>query len=222
MSKNVKFKLIKIIIALTIIIFFSFMLITSYIHKSVVADVEIESIINEIQSNSNYVQAKDINRTFLNAIVAIEDHRFYEHGAIDLISIARATLINIKNKEILEGGSTITQQLVKNVFLDMNQTFERKINEIFFAFELEKLYSKEEILELYVNVVYYGDGYTGIKAACNGYFNKQPKDLTEDEATLLAGLPQAPSLYALNNNYERALDRQQEVIEAYNRWGVAY
>lgn len=198
------------------------MLITSYIHKSVVADVEIESIINEIQSNSNYVQAKDINRTFLNAIVAIEDHRFYEHGAIDLISIARATLINIKNKEILEGGSTITQQLVKNVFLDMNQTFERKINEIFLAFELEKLYSKEEILELYVNVVYYGDGYTGIKAACNGYFNKQPKDLTEDEATLLAGLPQAPSLYALNNNYERALDRQQEVIEAYNRWGVAY
>ena len=222
MSKNVKFKLIKIIIALTIIIFFSFMLITSYIHKSVVADVEIESIINEIQSNSNYIQAKDINRTFLNAIVAIEDHRFYEHGAIDLISIARATLINIKNKEILEGGSTITQQLVKNVFLDMNQTFERKINEIFLAFELEKLYSKEEILELYVNVVYYGDGYTGIKAACNGYFNKQPKDLTEDEATLLAGLPQAPSLYALNNNYERALDRQQEVIEAYNRWGVAY
>lgn len=222
MSKNVKFKLIKIIIALTIIIFFSFMLITSYIHKSVVADVEIESIINEIQSNSNYVQVKDINRTFLNAIVAIEDHRFYEHGAIDLISIARATLINIKNKEILEGGSTITQQLVKNVFLDMNQTFERKINEIFLAFELEKLYSKEEILELYVNVVYYGDGYTGIKAACNGYFNKQPKDLTEDEATLLAGLPQAPSLYALNNNYERALDRQQEVIEAYNRWGVAY
>ena len=222
MSKNVKFKLIKIIIALTIIIFFSFMLITSYIHKPVVADVEIESIINEIQSNSNYVQAKDINRTFLNAIVAIEDHRFYEHGAIDLISIARATLINIKNKEILEGGSTITQQLVKNVFLDMNQTFERKINEIFLAFELEKLYSKEEILELYVNVVYYGDGYTGIKAACNGYFNKQPKDLTEDEATLLAGLPQAPSLYALNNNYERALDRQQEVIEAYNRWGVAY
>lgn len=222
MSKNVKFKLIKIIIALTIIIFFSFMLITSYIHKSVVADVEIESIINEIQSNSNYVQAKDINRTFLNAIVAIEDHRFYEHGAIDLISIARTTLINIKNKEILEGGSTITQQLVKNVFLDMNQTFERKINEIFLAFELEKLYSKEEILELYVNVVYYGDGYTGIKAACNGYFNKQPKDLTEDEATLLAGLPQAPSLYALNNNYERALDRQQEVIEAYNRWGVAY
>lgn len=222
MSKNVKFKLLKIIIALTIIIFFSFMLITSYIHKSVVADVEIESIIDEIQSNSNYVQAKDINRTFLNAIVAIEDHRFYEHGAIDLISITRATLINIKNKEILEGGSTITQQLVKNVFLDMNQTFERKINEIFLAFELEKLYSKEEILELYVNVVYYGDGYTGIKAACNGYFNKQPKDLTEDEATLLAGLPQAPSLYSLNDNYERALDRQQEVIEAYNRWGVAY
>lgn len=222
MSKNVKFKLPKILLTLTIIIFFSFMLITSYIHESVVDDVEIQNIISEIQSNSNYVQAKDINKTFLNAIVAIEDHRFYEHGAIDLISIARATLINIKNKEILEGGSTLTQQLVKNLFLDMNQTIERKINEIFLAHELEQLYSKEEILELYVNVVYYGDGYTGIKSACNGYFNKQPKDLTEDEATLLAGLPQAPSLYALNNNYERALERQQQVIEAYNKWGIYY
>ena len=220
MSKNVKFKLPKILLTLTIIIFFSFMLITSYIHESVVDDVEIQNIISEIQSN--YVQAKDINKTFLNAIVAIEDHRFYEHGAIDLISIARATLINIKNKEILEGGSTLTQQLVKNLFLDMNQTIERKINEIFLAHELEQLYSKEEILELYVNVVYYGDGYTGIKSACNGYFNKQPKDLTEDEATLLAGLPQAPSLYALNNNYERALERQQQVIEAYNKWGIYY
>ena len=222
MSKNVKFKLPKILLTLTIIIFFSFMLITSYIHESVVDDVEIQNIISEIQSNSNYVQAKDINKTFLNAIVAIEDHRFYEHGAIDLISIARAALINIKNKEILEVGSTLTQQLVKNLFLDMNQTIERKINEIFLAHELEQLYSKEEILELYVNVVYYGDGYTGIKSACNGYFNKQPKDLTEDEATLLAGLPQAPSLYALNNNYERALERQQQVIEAYNKWGIYY
>ena len=100
MSKNVKFKLPKILLTLTIIIFFSFMLITSYIHESVVDDVEIQNIISEIQSNSNYVQAKDINKTFLNAIVAIEDHRFYKHGAIDLISIARATFINIKNKSI--------------------------------------------------------------------------------------------------------------------------
>lgn len=222
MSKNVKFKLPKILLTLTIIIFLSFMLIASYIHDSVVDDVKIQDIISEVQSNSNYLQAKDISKIFLNSIVAIEDHRFYEHGAIDLISITRATLINIKNKEILEGGSTLTQQLVKNLFLDMDQTIERKINEIFLAHELEKLYSKEEILELYVNVVYYGDGYTGIKAACNGYFNKQPKDLTEDEATLLAGLPQAPSLYALNNNYERALERQQQVIEAYNKWGIAY
>lgn len=220
MAKKVKFKLLKFLLTSIILIFFTFMLIISSIYRSIVNDIEIENIVNEIQSSSNYVQAEDISEIFLDAIVAIEDHRFYKHGAIDLISIARATFINIKNKEIVEGGSTITQQLVKNLFLNMDQTLERKINELFIAFELEKLYSKEEILELYVNVVYYGDGFTGIKSASNGYFNKQPKDLTKDEATLLAGLPQAPSAYALNSNYEKALERQQQVIEALNNLNI--
>lgn len=120
------------------------MLIISSIYRSIVNDIEIQNIVNEIQSGSNYVQAEDISQIFLDAIVAIEDHRFYKHGAIDLIPIARATFINIKNKEIVEGGSTITQQLVKNLFLNMDQTLERKINEIFIAFELEKLYSKKK------------------------------------------------------------------------------
>ena len=222
MAKKVKFKLLKFLLTSIILIFFTFMLIISSIYRSIVNDIEIENIVNEIQSSSNYVQAEDISEIFLDAIVAIEDHRFYKHGAIDLISIARATFINIKNKEIVEGGSTITQQLVKNLFLNMDQTLERKINELFIAFELEKLYSKEEILELYVNVVYYGDGFTGIKSASNGYFNKQPKDLTKDEATLLAGLPQAPSAYALNSNYEKALERQQQVIEALNNLNITY
>ena len=220
MAKKVKFKLLKFLLTSIILIFFTFMLIISSIYRSIVNDIEIENIVNEIQSSSNYVQAEDISEIFLDAIVAIEDHRFYKHGAIDLISIARATFINIKNKEIVEGGSTITQQLVKNLFLNMDQTLERKINELFIAFELEKLYSKEEILELYVNVVYYGDGFTGIKSASNGYFNKQPKDLTKDEATLLAGLPQAPSAYALNSNYVKALERQQQVIEALNNLNI--
>ena len=219
-GKKGRFKLVKFLLTSILLIFFTFMLIISSIYRSIVNDIEIQNIVNEIQSGSNYVQAEDISQIFLNAIVAIEDHRFYKHGAIDLISIARATFINIKNKEIVEGGSTITQQLVKNLFLNMNQTLERKINEIFIAFELEKLYSKKEILELYVNVVYYGDGFTGIKSACNGYFNKHPKDLTKDEATLLAGLPQAPSAYALNSNYEKALERQKQVIEALNNLSI--
>ncbi|WP_291656420.1 biosynthetic peptidoglycan transglycosylase [Clostridium sp.] len=169
MAKKGRFKLVKFLLTSILLIFFTFMLIISSIYRSIVNDIEIQNIVNEIQSGSNYVQAEDISQIFLDAIVAIEDHRFYKHGAIDLIPIARATFINIKNKEIVEGGSTITQQLVKNLFLNMDQTLERKINEIFIAFELEKLYSKKEILELYVNVVYYGDGFTGIKSADNNF-----------------------------------------------------
>ena len=220
MAKKVRFKLLKFLFIFIILTCFTSVLIISSVYRSIINDIEIQNIVNEIQASSNYVQVEDINEIFLDAIVAIEDHRFYKHGAIDLISIARATFINIKNKDIVEGGSTITQQLVKNLFLNMEQTLERKLNEIFIAFELEKLYSKEEILELYVNIVYYGDGFTGIKSACNGYFNKEPKDLSKDEATLLAGLPQAPSAYALNSNYEKALERQQQVIEALNNLNI--
>ncbi|WP_370773124.1 transglycosylase domain-containing protein [Clostridium sp.] len=222
MAKKVRFKLLKFLFIFIILTCFTSVLIISSVYRSIINDIEIQNIVNEIQASSNYVQVEDINEIFLDAIVAIEDHRFYKHGAIDLISIARATFINIKNKDIVEGGSTITQQLVKNLFLNMEQTLERKLNEIFIAFELEKLYSKEEILELYVNIVYYGDGFTGIKSACNGYFNKEPKDLSKDEATLLAGLPQAPSAYALNSNYEKALERQQQVIEALNNLNITY
>lgn len=222
MAKKVRFKLLKFLFSFIILTCFTSVLIISSVYRSIINDIEIQNIVNEIQASSNYVQVEDINEIFLDAIVAIEDHRFYKHGAIDLISIARATFINIKNKDIVEGGSTITQQLVKNLFLNMEQTLERKLNEIFIAFELEKLYSKEEILELYVNIVYYGDGFTGIKSACNGYFNKEPKDLSKDEATLLAGLPQAPSAYALNSNYEKALERQQQVIEALNNLNITY
>ena len=222
MAKKVRFKLLKFLFIFIILTCFTSVLIISSVYRSIINDIEIQHIVNEIQASSNYVQVEDINEIFLDAIVAIEDHRFYKHGAIDLISIARATFINIKNKDIVEGGSTITQQLVKNLFLNMEQTLERKLNEIFIAFELEKLYSKEEILELYVNIVYYGDGFTGIKSACNGYFNKEPKDLSKDEATLLAGLPQAPSAYALNSNYEKALERQQQVIEALNNLNITY
>ena len=222
MAKKVRFKLLKFLFIFNILTCFTSVLIISSVYRSIINDIEIQNIVNEIQASSNYVQVEDINEIFLDAIVAIEDHRFYKHGAIDLISIARATFINIKNKDIVEGGSTITQQLVKNLFLNMEQTLERKLNEIFIAFELEKLYSKEEILELYVNIVYYGDGFTGIKSACNGYFNKEPKDLSKDEATLLAGLPQAPSAYALNSNYEKALERQQQVIEALNNLNITY
>lgn len=176
--------------------------------------------INSIRNNRNYVKLKNIDKKFLDSIIAIEDHRFYSHGALDYISICRATINNIKARRVVEGGSTITQQLAKNLCLSNERSFKRKFKEILLAFELEKKYSKEEILELYVNVINFGDGNIGIGQATKGYFGKSAKYLTYGEATMLAGLPQAPSVYALSNNNDLCKKRQSQVINAlekYNR-----
>lgn len=183
-----------------------------------ISPMVIEKRIDEIRQQEDYVTIDDISETFLNVIVAVEDHRFYNHGAIDLVSIARAFYENIKNGQIVQGGNTITQQLAKNIFLSNEKTLERKIKEIIISFKLEEEYSKPEILELYVNIIYYGDGYTGISEASKGYFNKKPNELKEDEAILLAGIPQAPSYYELSSNYDKAERRQQEVIAALNNF----
>lgn len=174
----------------------------------------IEETVATLQNNPYYTSFDQISPTFLDAIVAIEDHRFYKHGAVDFIGLGRALITNFISGDIEQGGSTITQQLAKNLFLDKTQTLERKIKEVFLAYKLERLYSKEEILEMYVNAIYYGDGNTGIAMASENYFNKSPKDLSFNEATLLAGLPQAPSLYALSSHYDAALKRQSQVIAA--------
>ena len=156
----------------------------------------------------------EISDDLLNATIAIEDHRFYEHNGVELRSMARALVQNIVAGEIVGGGSTITQQLAKNLYYTYDQSYLRKFSEIFTAYALEKELSKDEILEVYVNIINYGDNYFGIKEAAEGYFNKEPKDLTLDEATLLAGLPQSPSNYQLSDHHEAAKQRQQQVIEA--------
>lgn len=216
--KKLFLNIIKFIMVFLIIISTMFIGVGCGVYKSIIDETSIESKIEEVKENSNYTELDNIDKTFLDAIVAIEDHRFYKHGAIDLVSIARALITNLENGQILEGGSTITQQVAKNIFLTNEQSFDRKIKEICIAQKLENKYTKEEILELYVNVIYFGDGYIGIKEACNGYFNKEPNELSDNEATLLAGLPQAPSLYALNNNYDYAVERQKQVIEALEKW----
>ena len=119
-------------------------------------------------------------------------------------------LENIREKDIVAGGSTISQQLGRLLYFTQEKLFTRKIAELFVAFDLEKNYSKDEILELYINIIYYGDGYYGIKEASNGYFNKEPKDMTDCECILLAGIPNAPSIYA--NNLELLKQRQKQVL----------
>lgn len=178
----------------------------------------VEIKVTEIKNKEDFITIEEISPYFLDAIVATEDHRFYKHGAIDGIAILRATVENVLEGRLVQGGSTITQQLAKNMYFTNEKTFIRKIGELFVAYELEEEYSKEEILELYVNIIYYGDGNTGIKEASNNYFHKAANQLTLDEATLLAGLPQAPSRYALSENYEAAKKRQKQVVAAMDRY----
>ena len=136
-----------------------------------------------------------------------------------MIAIGRAAWNNLTSWSLQEGGSTITQQLAKNMYFTQEKSFIRKIAEMFMAFRLESSYAKDEILELYVNSIYFGDGYYCVRDASQGYFGKDPIDMTGYESTLLAGIPNAPSVYSLTANPDLAEQRQQYVIQQMVRYG---
>lgn len=151
----------------------------------------LESRLNRTQ----FVPADQIPKLLKEAIVAAEDRRFYEHGALDPIGVTRAAINNYLAGTAVEGGSTIAQQTVKNIFLSNERTMTRKIREMFLAVQLERNYTKDQILEIYLNTIYFGHGTYGIGEAAKTYFHKSVKDLTLAECAMLAGLPQAPSAY---------------------------
>ena len=221
MKKIIKglFALIMLIIILGGIAFGIFAFKGYNMYKDALSKESMESRIEKIRNETDYLPIEMISKDFKNAIIAIEDHRFESHGAVDFISIGRAIFRNITNFNLDEGGSTITQQLAKNTFFTQEGTLTRKIAEIFAAVDLEKEYSKDEIIELYMNTIYFGDGYYGINQASHGYFNKEPLELTFDEATLLAGIPNAPSVYSLSNNPDLARQRQKHVIQSMIDYG---
>ena len=207
----------KLFIFIIIILIFSISLIVFKGYKmytEAIKETPIEDKINEIKNSENYIKIDNIDEDFKNAIIAVEDHRFYNHKGIDLISTTKAIFINIKNKELTTGGSSITQQLAKNMYFSLEKKFSRKIAEIFVVSYLEENLTKDEILELYLNTIYYGNGYYGINNASLGYFDKNANDLTLNEATILAGLPNAPSAYSLDKNKELAKKRQKQVLNA--------
>lgn len=174
----------------------------------------IQEKVEKIRSQPHYVKIDEISPTLLEATVSIEDHRFYQHNGVDYRSLARALVNNIFASGIVGGGSTITQQLAKNLYFDYQPSYIRKMSEIFLAYDLEAELSKKEILELYVNVINYGDNHMGIYEASMGYFGKTPDQLSLDEASLLAGLPQSPSNYQLSNHEAAARNRQKMVLSA--------
>lgn len=167
----------------------------------------------------NWVTLDGIPLYFQQAIISIEDNRFYQHAGIDLESVMRATLVNLQSGELVEGGSTITQQLVKNLFLTQDRTWSRKAFELPLTFLMENQFSKKEILEMYLNSIYFGSGAYGIGPAAKVYFAKTPDKLSLAEATLIAGLPAAPSLYSPLVDLPMAKQRQKIVLAAMVKHG---
>ena len=165
-------------------------------------------------NRADYVPIDRIAPDLGRAVVAVEDRRFYTHMGFDAAGMARAALVNIQHGRIEEGASTITQQLVKNLFLANDQTFTRKAEELLLALDIELAYTKPEILEMYLNVVYYGAGFYGVNAASEGYYGKSPSDLDLPEASMLAGIPNAPSELSPFVDFIAAKKRQAVVLDA--------
>ena len=160
------------------------------------------------------VTIKDIGSDLLNAVIAIEDRRFYRHFGIDPIGVFRALIKNILSADIKEGGSTLTQQVAKLVFLTPEKTLSRKVKELMLSLWLEHQYSKNQILTIYLNRAYFGSGFYGISAASKGYFGKTPKNLSLKESVILAGLLKAPSKYSPFRSKKRAKKRGNNVLKA--------
>lgn len=211
----------KFILKLFLFLFFLFIVLASIAclvgftyYSKALKEEPLLSRVDKVTSKENFVQFKDLPQNYVNAVIAIEDRRFYTHGPVDFIAIARAFYKNIKDGDFDEGGSTITQQVAKNIVFSQDKNIARKLGEIFAASELEKNYSKDEIFAMYVNSAYFGNGYNGIYEASHGYYNKDPKDLNLDESSMLAGIPNAPSIYAPTVNPDLAKQRQAQVLSA--------
>ena len=188
-------------------------------YKQAIEQISVEDKIAEIKDKENYTNFSELPQMYKNAVIAVEDHRFYKHNGIDIIAIGRSAFNDIKAMSFVEGGSTITQQLAKNIYFTQEKKIERKIAEVFMAFEIEKNCDKDEILELYLNTSYFGDGYYTPKEACRGYFNKELNEMTDYECILLAGIPNAPSVYAPTKNPVLAKQRQKQVMKKMIEYG---
>ena len=212
--------LIVLTLFLLTILFFAFLAATANVESlkeglkqsTIIYDKDEEVATKLATNRAKGIAVDEIPESVKKAVVAIEDERFYQHNGFDVKGIARAFFKNLFAGRITGGGSTLTQQLTKNALLSSEKTYKRKIEELFLAVEIEKKYKKDEILQMYLNQVYFGSGAWGIEQAANKYFNKNVSDLTISESALLAGLLQAPSALDPFRNYERAMNRRDVVL----------
>lgn len=181
--------------------------------SSQVFDINGDLICNlHLEENRLPIKLDKMPKDLQNAFIAVEDARFYSHCGVDPIGILRAAVVNITAGSVSEGGSTITQQLAKNAYLSQERTLKRKIQEVFLALQIESQYTKDEILEMYLNQIYFGQGAYGVQAAAKTYFNKNAEELTLPECAMLAGIPKSPNYYSPFNNLKASKNRQEVVL----------
>ena len=171
-------------------------------------------IVYQGSSTSKWVKLEDVSKYYIDAVISIEDKNFYKHNGFDYLRILKASFKNIQNKKIVEGASTISQQYIKNLYQNFNKTWSRKLKETILTLNLEVNYSKNEILEGYINTINFGQGNIGIADASLYYFNKEPSDLTLEEALILAGIPKSPNNYNPVTNYDKSIERAKTVLKS--------
>ncbi len=207
-------KLFKILIVIIVVLALGALAII--MHQPEGGDYTLDrSLYQTIAARPGYVKLEDISPIFVDVLIANEDKRFYQHGGFDLVRIGGAIVGNVKANRLVTGGSTITQQLAKNLFYGREQTLSRKLFELGSSIRLEYYFSKQKILEMYINVIYYGSDAYGIAEASKVYFNTTPDKLTLEQSTMLVGLLPAPSVYNPNNDIELARQRQAEALQNY-------
>ncbi|MCI8609921.1 MAG: transglycosylase domain-containing protein [Firmicutes bacterium] len=216
-------RLIKKILALALLVVIAWVGITFYdgyqMYEKALEELPLEEKVEEVTGQEHFTPLTKLPKTYLDAVLAVEDRSFYEHHGFNLRSTARAVIRNFQEKELVEGGSTITQQLAKIWYFDLNKKFDRKVAELLMALHIENLYEKDEILEFYLNSIYFGSGYYNVYDASMGYFDKAPKDMTDYECTLLAGIPNAPSVYSPDVSPDLAEQRRKQVVQCMVQYG---
>lgn len=203
--------IVLIIILFATVIFYSYKGYRMY--QDAVRDTPVSKTVSEIRNREHFTKYEELPAIYIDAVISAEDKRFFSHPGIDPLAIGRAVLTDIATLSFKEGGSTITQQIAKNQLFTQEKEIERKFAEVLASFALERECSKKELFELYVNTIYFGSGYYGIYDAAKGYFGKAPSELSDYEAVMLAGIPNAPSNYSPDASMELAKKRMSLVLK---------
>lgn len=183
-------------------------------YRDAVNEKSLAERVEDVRGMEDFTPYSELPRFYIQATISVEDRRFWGHRGLDFIAIGRAAKRDLRAGAFEEGGSTITQQLAKNMLFTKEKKMERKAAEVFAVAALESEYTKEEIFELYVNMADFGGGYHGIRQAAKGYFEKEPSGLSDAESVLLAGVPNAPSAYSPDKNMKQAVRRAGQVLKS--------